>query len=149
MATAPIKTIESIRSWVYRLFDFTDTSLLSAITVKKAGAKATNVDVMLTASDQDPSRLDRLSFGQEFDAAVPIARGSHVRAYKEGDEIKRILPDYLFQATPERPVAELLSQVYEEVEKLKAAIKEMKVKATDVKEKKAPKSPQKLDPDVS
>src|SRR6266568_463606 len=143
VATAPIRTIESIRRLLHEIFDFTDTASVSAVTVRKAGDRAQEVGVTLTGPDQRISSLRPLNARQQIEAQLPIRRGSHMRAYKEGDEIKRVLLDYLFDATPERPVSELISTIYKRVAD-ESSKDETKAKPTEPKDtKKTQKGAQK------
>ena len=88
-----------------------------------------------------------LAFLQAVQAAIPFRRGDWVRAYKKEGEVKSTLPDYLFQASPERPVGELLSRVYEmdkQVRDLTAQMEELKTRFPEPEEgKKGSKKTQK------
>jgi len=142
VATAPIKAIESLRESMHRLFNFTDTALVSREAVQEAGPEQSHkLDVKLTVSEHEAPK--ELTFLQAVQAAIPFRRGDWARAYKKEGEVKSTLPDFLFQASPERPVGELLSRLFEmdkQVQELTAQMEGFKAKFTEQDEsKKSPK----------
>jgi hypothetical protein len=146
VATALIKAIESVGESMHRLFNFTDTALVSREAVEKAGPEQSHkLNVKLTVSEHEAPK--ELAFLQAVQAAIPFRRGDWVRAYKKEGEVKSTLPDYLFQASPERPVGELLSRIFEmdkQVRDLTAQMEELKTRFPESEEgKKGSKRTQK------
>lgn len=110
---APLRAIEAVVDSLQRAFDFSDTgsvpmALLERLLRQKEPNSVLGVDV---AYAEKAPELSRLSPIQTLLAHLPLRGGDRVIGVKEGGTVKRVLPDFFADVSPDRRLGERIERL--------------------------------------